>query len=411
MAGDIVDSNSAFIAQQLSALGLKVGKKVTIGDELPLIVDTMTDLSKDNDVVIMNGGLGATVDDLTAEAAAVITKKELREHPLAVENITARFGKEFLRENPDYLNHLRKQAILPEGVEILPNPVGLAVGFKIHYNDTIFYFTPGVPREMKVMVTDSILPDIKKEFALKPTYITSKFQVVGVGESKMQRLITESFPERFWEEIDLGFRASTGVVEVKFTVSRESSKPALREAEKRFVTLAPAETIDKGKSIQQFVIDRLKQRNRKLVVMDGCTGGWLFQLISDVSGAQDVFEYGWLVNSGEAAIEFLEKIAEGKPTGLFSSGSDNAMASRILNQSDLLLITDDFDLQRSCHIVTIHWGEIDRLQSRKLEIKRDRETLQRCVSIVALDMLRRYLLNLPKDNPYYFDELTRQALR
>ncbi|MBU2515615.1 CinA family protein [bacterium] len=411
MAGDIIDSNSAFIAQQLLTLGLKINKKVTIGDEMASIIDTINLLSKESDIVIMNGGLGATVDDLTAEAVAYVIGAELKEHPLAIENITKRYGADFIGQNPDYLNHLRKQAILPEGVDVIPNPVGLAVGFKVNHNNAVFYFTPGVPKEMKAMIMDSILPDIQKKFDLKPTSKISKFQVIGLGESKMQQKITQTFPTKIWDVVDLGFRASTGVVEVKFSVTDEDSLPALIEAEDLFRTIAPAETIAKGKSIQQYIIEILRDKSKNIIILDDCTGGRLFQSMDSVPESQAVLKFGLQANSEEILDAFLNLFKNEYHTnpselkGIFHSAIEDLSNTCFLAVSSC---SDSKDLSKT---VTIHWGEKGCLESRNIVIKRDRDTMQQCVSVVALDMLRRYLQDLPKDNPYYFDELTRKELR
>ncbi len=411
MAGDIVDSNSAFIAQQLITLGLTINKKISVGDEMSSLTDTINQLSKESDIVIMNGGLGATVDDLTAEAVANVTNARLQEHPLAIENIQQRYGSDFIKQNPEYLNHLRKQAVLPEGVEVIPNPVGLAVGFKIRYNNAIFYFTPGVPKEMEVMITDQILPDIQKGLKLKSTAITSKFQVVGLGESKMQQMITQTFPKDFWEKIDLGFRASIGIVEVKFTAAKEESLPVLAEAEHLFLKVAPAETISKGNSIQEYVINRLKEKNKKIIILDNCTSGLLFRSLDSVPEAHGILELGLQANSEELVNEWL-KLSKGDcRTGNHPINAVLGSNSFNLKNTYILAVTSTANSQDSSKTIKIHWGEMGCLENRILVIDRDRDTLQHYVSVVALDMLRRYLLNLPTDNPFYFDELTKKELR
>ena len=404
MTGDIVDSNSTFMSQQLTTIGLKVEQKIAIGDDFDLITSTMVMLSKQYDLIIMNGGLGATVDDLTAEAAAKITGKKLVEHPVAIENIKSRFGEAFLKENPSYLEHVKKQAVLPEDVEIVPNPVGLAVGFKIHLNNAVFYFTPGVPREMKAMVSDHILPDIKKVFSLDPSYFISKFQVSGIGESKMQQLIHRSFPSDFWEKVELGFRASTGVVEVKFSTNDPSALPELEKAEELFKSIAPAESMPKGKSIQQHVVDLLRENQNQLMIIDGCTGGRLVQSIDDIPESSAVLRAGLQISDPKLFELLMEDLINGTASKLTQLvGSDIAEEQ---NRLCFLLVSPHVDGN-----ITVFWGNNHEKRKRDFLIRRDRETVQRCVSIASIDMLRRFLLDLDYSNPYYFDELTRKALR
>ena len=131
MAGDTVDSNSAAMAQQLGRHGMAVYRKVTIGDDIDLLCRELDQLSRDSDVLIVNGGLGPTIDDLTAEALGRVIGRELQAHPLAMEHLNAWCDK---RKYP--LNAAnRKQAILPAGVDIIANARGSAVGIKTRFND------------------------------------------------------------------------------------------------------------------------------------------------------------------------------------------------------------------------------------------------------------------------------------
>lgn len=135
MTGDIVDSNSAMIAEQLKELGLEITRKVTVADDLAMLTNEINQLAEQADILIINGGLGPTVDDLTAQALANAIQVELTEHVQALAHITSWCKKRGAPLNKPNL----KQAILPQGCDIIPNSQGSAVGFKVsHLNCDIY---------------------------------------------------------------------------------------------------------------------------------------------------------------------------------------------------------------------------------------------------------------------------------
>ena len=154
MTGDIVDSNSAMIARYLAPQGWSIHKKLTVGDDLQQLIDALHWLARDCDVLLVNGGLGPTVDDLTAQALADACRVPLAEQPAALEHLTewcARIGVALNAAN-------RKQTILPLGCALVANPIGSAVGFSMRLGDCLVICTPGVPRELDAMLTQEIIP-------------------------------------------------------------------------------------------------------------------------------------------------------------------------------------------------------------------------------------------------------------
>nr|MBL0711496.1 competence/damage-inducible protein A [Colwellia sp.] len=214
MTGDIVDSNSAMIAEYLKELGLKISRKITIADDLPLLINEINQLAEQSDILIINGGLGPTVDDLTTQALAKATKVVLTEHIDALKHVTAWCKKRGVTLNTPNL----KQAMLPQGCEIIANRQGSAVGFKVKYFNCDIYCTPGVPHELKTMLIEQIKPDIAKKI---PTHLISdvtRLQVFGLGESTLQKMVDEQLPD--WpSDIELGFRAGMPLLEIKLTTN------------------------------------------------------------------------------------------------------------------------------------------------------------------------------------------------
>ncbi|WP_241959330.1 molybdopterin-binding protein, partial [Vibrio cyclitrophicus] len=158
--GDIVDTNAAWMSAEFYQHGFALAKRSTVGDQMNALVEELLMLSFNYDVVIVNGGLGPTTDDMSAAAAATASEQKLVMFPEWLDRMEEMFSG---RGMPMPDSNL-KQALLPASSEIVDNPVGTACGFKLKINDATFYFTPGVPSEFKRMVTFEILPDLSRTY-------------------------------------------------------------------------------------------------------------------------------------------------------------------------------------------------------------------------------------------------------
>src|SRR5690606_13102651 len=154
--GDITDTNAAWLAREFFESGFSLSKRSTVGDEKSALVEELMMLSFNSDVVIVNGGLGPTSDDLSAAAAAQAAEQQLVLSPEWLKVMEAFFAQRQVKMPESNI----KQAMLPEKATIIDNPIGTACGFKMQINDCWFYFTPGVPKEFKRMVSEQILPDL-----------------------------------------------------------------------------------------------------------------------------------------------------------------------------------------------------------------------------------------------------------
>jgi nicotinamide-nucleotide amidase len=210
MTGDIVDSNSAMIAKLIKELGINIKKKVTIADDVSDLAVEINHMSSTADVLIVNGGLGPTTDDLTSQALSDATGRPLTEHPQAITHL-----KKWCSNRKVVLNAPNlKQALLPKGSDIINNSIGSAVGIKSSHNNCIIYCTPGVPSELDIMLNEEIMPDIASHFVTKNDTDITRLQIFGIGESKLQLMIDENFPD--WPaEIEIGYRADMPTVELK----------------------------------------------------------------------------------------------------------------------------------------------------------------------------------------------------
>ena len=290
MAGDTIDSNSSSIARHLKDLGISVYRRVTIGDDAGLLVDEIRQLSKDSDLLIVNGGLGPTVDDLTAEMLARASGTRLTEHPDALAHL-----QNWCRKRGFAINKANaKQTMLPEGCEIVPNPNGSAVGFRMMLNDCMVICTPGVPSELNYMLKHAIVPLISDNFLIEHAHAVRRLRLFGLGESALQQLIDDNFPD--WPaEIMLGFRANLPIVELKLEVEGEDWLPLRDQWEKKILELVSDYVIGQDDDeIQGLVVRELTRQSLKITLAESCTGGRIASQLTSVPGASAVFEAGFV---------------------------------------------------------------------------------------------------------------------
>lgn len=272
--GQIVDTNAAWLAGVLFENGLPMTSRQTVGDSLPELVSVLTERSKIADILIVNGGLGPTSDDLSSLAAATAAGVGLQFHPEWLAKMEAFFasrGKTMAPSN-------RKQAEIPIGAEMLDNPVGTACGFAIELNRCWIFFTPGVPSEFKTMVNDEILPRLKARYSLPEPPLCLRMTTFGRGESDLASAIE---PLPLPEGVVMGYRASMPIIELKL------NGPADKLAEmeqfwQQVREIAGDSVIFEGREgLPEQLARRLDERELSLSVSEQFTAGLLqWQLIS-----------------------------------------------------------------------------------------------------------------------------------
>ena len=419
LTGDITDTNSIFLSKRLSEIGLSINQKRVVGDHIDDLTKAITELSRENDILIVNGGLGSTVDDLTSEAVSVAAQVPLSENAVAKKHMEDRFGARALEQNPQYHRQLLKQTMLPEGADLLDNPVGIALGYKIKINRSICYFTPGVPREMQEMMDQSIIPDIRKQYDLPAVLKLVRFRIFGIGESQVQQRIHQKIPKSELKGIHLGFRASSPFVEVKLGIDNITLQPHLNRIEKKVEETLSSHIVSRGQLLSESLIQLLVNRNATLSLAESCTGGAVASQITAVPGASQVLEAGLVTYSNQSKSDLLkipEELIELK-------GAVSGSVAEKMVEGALSVTTADYAVsitgiagpsggspEKPVGTVFIGWGDKEAVYSRKLLIKRERQIFQQVVSAVALDLMRRHILKLSTSIPYFFDDLTRADL-
>jgi nicotinamide-nucleotide amidase len=399
MSGDTVDSNSARVAEGLGALGLAVARKVTLGDDADALVTELHAMAATADIIIVNGGLGPTLDDLTAAVLARVADRELAEHPGALAHLEAWCAR---RQLPlDAAN--RKQALLPAGCDLLPNPIGSAVGFALDLGGCRVYCTPGVPGELQAMLA-VICEDIAERWPGVDRVDILRLQTFGLGESTAQQLIADAVPA--WPAtVALGFRAGAPQLEIKLSIADPAARARRDACRAQLEGLFGDHIIGEGgTTLAERLLALLREHGLTVTAAESCTGGAIAAMLTGVAGASAAFEAGYVTYSnaikrttlgvreetlarhGAVSEAVVQEMAAG---ALAAAGADLAVAvSGVAGP-------DGGSEAKPVGTVWLAWGDRDRVDTLCVHWPVQRSLFQTMVAALALDLLRRRLLGLP----------------
>lgn len=369
--GQIVDSNAAWLATYLFDQGLPMTSRETVGDSFDELVSVMLERSHIADVLIVNGGLGPTSDDLSSEAAAKACGVELIEDADWLAKMEAFFAQ---RGRPMAASN-RKQAQIPANAEVLDNPVGTACGFTLKLNRCRLFFTPGVPSEFKVMVEQQIVPRLHRDHPALEAPLCLRLTTFGRGESDLaSELDVLPLPEG----VAIGYRSSSPIIELKLTGPRSQEK-AMREVWERVREVAGESTIFEGfGSLPARLAERLLEQNLRLAISEGFTGGllnWRMQNASVPLAGGELVPIAGEDESLSALLARAQTLAE-------SRGAQLALAVGNVVEERLSL--------------ALHTpGGTSGMTIRYTAGRHGQELRQETIAMVAMDMLRRYLNQWP----------------
>ena len=312
LLGGRLDTNSLFIADRLAACGIELRYKTTVGDDLSDIVAALKTALRRARVVILTGGLGPTIDDLTREAVAQATGHRLGRRKAALDGMIARLVE--WGRTPTTTQF--RQAMIPARAEILFNPVGTAPGFSLVWKGTFLAALPGVPREMEPMVRDGVLPQLQawmrtqKRLSASPM-IRRVLHTSGVPESIVDQALVGLVPKGC--TIQLGIYASPMEVMVSLTgpAGAEGAvtiEQLLKEAKTRLGDIVYGE---EDETMESVVGRLLNEQQLTLAVAESCTGGLIGHRLTQVPGASTYVDRVAVTYSNRAKVEML-----GVPSGL-----------------------------------------------------------------------------------------------
>ncbi|WP_273827593.1 nicotinamide mononucleotide deamidase-related protein YfaY [Providencia rettgeri] len=366
--GQIVDTNAAWLADCFFQQGLPLSTRTTVGDNLDSLINVFLERSQHADILIVNGGLGPTSDDLSALAAAKAAGVPLVEHTEWIE-VMERY---FISRGRVMPETNRKQALLPENAELIDNPVGTACGFSIKLNNCLLFFTPGVPSEFKVMVNDQILPRLRAKFTLPEPPICLRLTSFGRSESSLAKQFDHiELPDA----CVLGYRSSMPIIELKLT--GPASQKALMEQQWHSIKQGVGDNLifEGTEGFAKKISKQLQERQLKVAVSEQFSAGLL----------------SWTLSS-EGALNNMSYVVENEPEQTLSTLIDRAKNIAKDQLAPLGLAIGEFDGQflnfalstpEKCYAQRVHYLPNNHSKKEKQEVS----------VILMLDMLSRWLNN------------------
>ena len=399
LLGALTDTNTVFVAQHLASGGIDVLGTHAVGDNRERIASVFRAALERVDGVITTGGLGPTVDDLTKEAVcdALGVDTELHEPSLRqMQELFASMGRE-MRENN------RKQAEIPRGGRVLENPRGTAPGFIAFRADGKFIASmPGVPREMKPMLVEHVIPYLRERYAIDDAIYTRFLHTINIGESEIDHRIDDLF--RSSENPKIAVLAHEGQCDVKIMAkarSRDAADAMIAPLEReirarldRFVYASDNE------SIAAVVVRLLAQRGASLATAESCTGGRIAAAITAVPGASAVYRGGVVAYDNAVKVSELgvaeSTLAEAgavseRTAREMARGARERLHARIGIATTGVAGPSGGTPEKPVGLV---WFAIDdgtEVESRSFTFRGDREAIQRRAATMALGLLWRAL--------------------
>jgi nicotinamide-nucleotide amidase len=401
LTGKIVNTNFSYISQKLEDVGLSVQWETTVGDDRESLLLAFKLAGERADAVIVNGGLGPTVDDLSQEIAAQAAGVEL----VLNEEWLARMEDFFRRRSRTLTPNNRKQAMLPVTAEIIDNPIGTACGFALDIGRARFMFTPGVPRELRRMLEEQIIPRLLAKSGLQTAIYLKRFHSYGLGESHVDALLTgvgDLVPDG---SVKLGFRAHYPQLETKLTVRgkdmddvRSKLGPVEQEVRKRLGNFILGED---DSTLEGVVLNELTSRGGSLTVVEMFTSGQITARLGHLPGAEKIVRRG-LMSRDLTEVFRAVGLDEGPPAGEITRETAEAVASAARRQTGathalavLVDLDDGPDRIEFGGTICLAIATADDVASRRSRILGGREWVRLGAVELGLDCLRRHLQGLP----------------
>ena len=396
--GQIVDTNSQWMSVELDKIGIKVIRKTTVGDVEQDMLTAFAEAESRVDIILITGGLGPTSDDLTKPVLAKYFNCGLQINEEALTEVTEFFisrGRELTEIN-------RQQAALPTACEKITNAMGTAPGMWFNKGNKVFMSMPGVPHEMKKMMTEQVLPRLKQKYLL-PVIHHKVIRTIGLGESFLAEKIAD------WEKalpthLKLAYLPSLGEVKLRLTGFGDSLPQLQKETDEQVVKLK--ELVGQfiygyGEEPIEVAIGKLlKEKKLNLSIAESCTGGYLSHLITSVPGSSDYFlgsiiPYDYQIKMRQLGVkpETLEKYgAVSEPTII-----EMANIVRAKFNTDIGVATSGIagpggaTPDKPVGTVWIAYSDKNHTVTKKLQLSKDRLINIRLSSIAVLNLIRQSL--------------------
>ncbi|RKD34495.1 competence/damage-inducible protein A [Thermohalobacter berrensis] len=399
LLGNIVNTNSRYLAEKLAELGIDVYYHTTVGDNEVRIKEIVINSLNRSDILILTGGLGPTGDDITKEVVSEVfdAKLTLDDKVLTkIQNFFNQKGKSMSKNNI-------KQAYIPENSIVLDNDVGTAPGIYIEKNDKIAILLPGPPKELKVMFQNYVVPLLSK----KSRYIIKSkvIKTFGIGESKLESIISNIINDK--KNPTIATYAKKGQVEIRITAKAESESKTdclIESAVKQLKPLIKDYVYSyNNETLEEVVFNLLKRNGLKIGFCESCTGGLISSRFTKLPGVSEVFERGIVTYSNKSKIEEVGvKDTTLKRYGAVSSYTALEMAKGLMDKGNIDIAvsvtgiagpTGDTN-KKPVGLVYIGFASKDSAFTKKINLTGDRIQIQNKTADIVFSEIRKYLLKL-----------------
>ncbi|MGN0988527.1 MAG: competence/damage-inducible protein A [Otoolea sp.] len=405
LLGNIVNTNARYLSEKFAMLGLSVYYQTTVGDNRERMTEVIRTALNRADVVVLNGGLGPTEDDITKDVCAELMGAELKEDPQVRAHLEDWYRQRNKKDVPD---SNWRQALVPEGAVVFPNTNGTAPGLALEKNGKTAILLPGPPNELYPMVEEQVCPYFQKRQS--EVIYSQMVKICGYGESKVEEMLLDLIDHQ--TNPTLATYAKTKEVHLRVTARAKSEeeakkllKPVVKEIKKRFGNAVY--TTNEKDTLESVVVDLLKKYDLTVTTAESCTGGLVAARLVNVPGASEVFREGFVTYSNKAKKKYLdvskstlrkygpvsEQTAKEMATGgVFATDADACVAVTGLAGPDGG--TED----KPVGLVYIACYMKDSVKVEEYRFKGNREKIREQATVQALDLLRRSIIkNYKKD--------------
>jgi len=333
LIGQVIDTNSAWMAQELNKIGVPVKHRVAVGDVYEDIWNTLDEESKQADIILITGGLGPTADDITKPLLCEYFGGKMIMHQPTLDYITDLF--ENVLKRP-MIDRNRKQAEVPDVCTVLKNERGTAPGMLFEKNGKIFVALPGVPHEMKWIMSNHLLKIIAQKF--NTGFIEHRtLLTAGVGESFLAEMIKD-FEATIPAHIKLAYLPNYGMVRLRFTGFSNDKKTLIEEIDALFSSLKNLVkdflVIDEDVPLEVVIGKLLNERKQTIATAESCTGGYIAHLLTSVPGSSSYYE-GSVISYSYAVKENVLKV-QNKTLNTVGAVSEETVKEMVLNVMQIM---------------------------------------------------------------------------
>lgn len=400
LIGQVIDTNSAWMAQELNKAGIRVKRRVAVGDVWDDIWQALDEEAAQVDVILITGGLGPTADDITKPLLCKYFGGTLVQNEAALQNVTYLFTKVFNRElTPRNI----KQADVPDTCTVLQNKRGTAPGMLFKKAGKIFVSMPGVPHEMQGMMTDDVIPLLQKEFEV--AHISHRTLLTfGIGESMLADMI-QDFEEALPSNIKQAYLPNYGMVRLRLTATGIDNKETENQIQHHFNKLQELvkEFLVTNEDIpmEKILGNLLLQKNKTLATAESCTGGYIAHLITLIPGSSSFYK-GTIVSYDNAVKTSLLKVPEDMlaQNGAVSEPVVVQMVKGILQNipTDYAIAVsgimgpDGGSADKPVGTVWIAVGNAQKQMTQQLHFRFNRQRNIQLTAVNAMNLMRKFIL-------------------